>query len=234
VLTATGVFKFLILAGPTEEVPFQRFDFIVLCFPLLGLALGFGLVIINRIAAPYLPTEILAVVLVTLLILATAGHQLAGTQSTFASLPIIQSLESAVDRRHTFGLLAVLLVVIFKIHALAAMGESRASSLLLTPLFARWSLLLFLFSFEAFEDKAARSLVAGVRPWNLLVASAATVSIALFVAGVPALWVAFSLSLLALLARTFMMRRAIGVSLACCGALIEVSEALGFALFASL
>jgi adenosylcobinamide-GDP ribazoletransferase len=232
-VTATGLFKFLTLAGPTEDVSVQRFDFLILCFPLLGLAFGFGLVIINRICAPYLPTEILAVVLVTLLVLVTAGNHLAGTQRTFADLPKLRPLEGAVDRQHTFGLIAVLLVVIFKIHALAAMGESRAFSLLLTPLFARWSLLLLLFSSEAFDDEAARSLISGVRPWNLLAASAATVGIA-FIAGSQALWIALSLSLLALLARAFIMRRAGGVSLAYCGAFIEVSEALSFALFASL
>jgi cobalamin synthase len=234
VLTATRLFRFLILADLAEDIPFGQSRFLVLCFPLLGLAFGFCLVLINRIAAPYLPTEILAVLLVSLLILATAGHHLAGTQTAFASLVKLRRADGAIDHRHTVGLIAVFLVVLFKIHALAAMGESRVFSLLLTPLLARWCLLLFLFSSEALDDETARSLATGVRPWNLLAASGGTVGVALFVAGLQALWVAFSLSLLALLARALMMRRAGGVSLADCGALIEVSEALSFALFASL
>jgi hypothetical protein len=95
-------------------------------------------------------------------------------------------------------------------------------------------LLLFLYSSEALDDETARSLVTGVRPWNLLAATVGTVSAALFIAGLEALWIAFSLSVLALLARVFIMRRAGGISFADCGALIEVSEALSFALFASL
>ena len=55
----------------------------VLCFPLAGLLLGLVLVVANRVIAPYLSTEILALVLLMILILATGGHHLAGIQETF-------------------------------------------------------------------------------------------------------------------------------------------------------
>ena len=227
-----SAFRFLILAGGGELGPgWSRVA--VLGFPVIGLVFGIVLVIINRTFSPYLPTEILAAALVTMLILATGGHHLAGTHETFNRLP--KNLPTNSDgRRHVYGLLAVLLVIIFKIHSLEVTGESRAFSLLLTPLFARWSLLLLLFGSGAVTDDAAKPIAANIRSWHLLLASVISLGLALFAAGAQALWVALSLSLLALFARGYLNRRAEGVSLANCGALIELGEALSFTLFATL
>jgi hypothetical protein len=129
--------------------------------------------------------------------------------------------------------LAVLLVVMFKAHAIALAGEIRAFSLLLTPLLARWSLLLFLYG--ATPARANGAYIArAVKPWHLVAATVATVGCAFLIAGEQALWIALALSLLALAGRSYVQYRGDGVSLAHCGALIEVGEALSFTLFASL
>jgi cobalamin synthase len=173
-------------------------------------------------------------VLVTILILATGGHHLAGTQETFNTLPKITSPTNSGDHGHIHGLLAVLLVVFFKIHSIEAIGESRAFSLLLTPLLARWSLVLFLFGSTTVADDAVRRVAENMRSWHLVVATVMSLGFGFYIAGAPALWVALCLSLFALLARSYLHRREGGISLANCGALIEISEALSFAMFASL
>jgi adenosylcobinamide-GDP ribazoletransferase len=222
------------LAGDGSEVVAGRAGVAIGCFPLAGLILGLVLVLVNRVIAPYLSTEILAVVLLTILILATGGHHLAGTQETFNSLAKKNSRSNPSDHWHVHGLLAVLLVILFKVYSIEVIGESRAFSLLLSPLLARWSLVLFLFGSTAATDDAARRITENVRSWHLTVATVISVGLATFIAGVQALWVALCLSLFALLARGYLHRREGGISLANCGALIELSETLSFTLFASL
>jgi adenosylcobinamide-GDP ribazoletransferase len=232
VLKAKEAFKFIILESGTGAP--GRSAIGVLSFPLAGLGMGFVLMVINRLISPYLPTEILAVVLLVMLISATAGHHLAGAHETFGNLPKRNPGVNSVERRQVYGLLAVLLIILFKIHSLEVIGESRAFSLLLTPLLARWSLLLFLFGSGSVVDNGSPPIGNGIRAWHLVAATVMSLGLALFTAGAQALWVALTLSLFALLARGYLIRRAEGISLANCGALIEVAEALGFTLFASL
>jgi adenosylcobinamide-GDP ribazoletransferase len=233
-LNFSAAFRFLTLARDASNPDARQAGLGVLCFPLAGLLLGLVLVVVNRVIAPYLSTEILALVLLMILILATGGHHLAGTQETFNTLPKITSPTNSVDHGHIHGLLAVLLVVFFKIHAIEATGESRAFSLLLTPLLARWSLLLFLFGSTTVADDAVRRVAESTRSWHLVAATVMSLGFGFYIAGASTLWVALCLSLFALLARSFLQRREGGISLANCGALIEISEALSFSLFASL
>lgn len=229
-----AAFRFLTLAGDASKPDARRAGLGVLCFPLAGLFFGLVLVLVNRVVAPYLSTEILALVLLLILILATGAHHLAGTQETFNTLPKTTWPTNSVDHSHIYGFLAVLLVVFFKIHSIEAIGESRAFSLLLTPLLARWSLVLFLFGSTTVADDAVRRIAENMRTWHLVAATVMSLGFGFFIAGVLALWVALCLSLFALLARSCLHRREGGISLANCGALIEISEALSFTLFASL
>jgi cobalamin synthase len=157
----------------------------------------------------------------------------AGLQKTFSALTQKNS-RTAADAASIYGLLAVLLVALFKTHSMEVIGESRSLSLLLTPLLARWSLVLFLFGSNTLANDPIMIIARSVRSWHLIATSVATLGFAFYVATTQALWVALSLSLLALLARGFLHRGQGGVSLANCGALVEIGEALSFTLFASL
>jgi cobalamin synthase len=232
-MTIAAAFKFLTLADGTDEFDAGRAGIGILCLPLAGLLLGLILVLVNRAIESYLASEVLAVLLITILILGTGGHHLAGVQKTFITLTKENSPKNS-QSWPIYGLLAVLLVVLFKTHSIEVTGESRALGLLLTPLLARWSLILFLFGSTPLADDRRARIVESVRSWHLIALSVATLGLALFIASAQSLWVALSLSLLALLARGYLHRRQGGISLANCGALIEVSEALSFTLFASL
>jgi adenosylcobinamide-GDP ribazoletransferase len=203
-------------------------------FPLAGLILGFVLLVVNRLIEPYLPSEILALVLLAINILSTGGRHLAATQETFDRLSRTSAPVNTASHRPIHGLVAVLLVVLFKLRSIEVIAESRGLSLLLTPLLARWSLLLFIFGSSSAAANGARRLTDNMRPWHLIVATVMTVGFALFLATSQALWVALCLSLLALFARSYLYRREGGISLASCGALIELTEAVSFTLFASL
>ena len=170
-LNFSAAFRFLTLASDASKPDARRAGLGVLCFPLAGLLLGLVLVVVNRVIAPYLSTEILALVLLMILILATGGHHLAGTQETFNTLPKTTSPSNSVDHWHIYGLLAVLLVVFFKVHSIEAIGESRAFSLLLTPLLARWSLVLFLFGSTTVAGDAVRRVAENMRSWHLVAAT---------------------------------------------------------------
>jgi cobalamin synthase len=233
-LSAREAFRFLTLTDSPGELDFGRAGLGILCLPLAGLLLGLVLVVVNRVIEPYLSSEILAVVLVAILVLATGGHFLAGTQTTFDTLPRNSADMNSRGHLCIYGLLAVLLVILLKIRSIEVIGENRGASLLLTPLLARWSLVLFLFGSTAADDDASRRIVENVRSWHLLVTSVITLGFTLFIAGAQALWVALFLSLFALLARMYLHRREGGISLANCGAVVELGEALGFTFFASL
>lgn len=233
-MSMRAAFNFLTLADSTDELDTGPAGIGVLGFPLAGLLLGLVLVGVNRAIESYLASEVLAVLLLTILILATGGHHLAGVQKTFGMWAKKNSLVTAAESWPLYGPLAVLLVVLFKTHSIEVIGESRAFSLLLTPLLARWALVLFLFGSTPLVDDAGARIAESVRSWHLILVSVATLGFALFIASAQALWVALSLSLLALLARSYLHHRQGGISLANCGALIEVSEVLSLTLFASL
>jgi cobalamin synthase len=233
-MTIATAFKFLTLADSTDEFDVGPAGLGILCLPLAGLLLGVILVLVNRALESYVASEVLAVLLLTILIIATGGHHLVGVQKTFSAWGKIDPTPNSSARWAVYGVLAVLLVVLFKTHSIEVIGESRGLSVLLTPLLARWSVLLFLFGSTPLADDAGAWIAGRVRSWHLLAASVATLGLAFFIANTQALWVALALSVTALLARGYLHRRQRGVSLANCGALIEVNEALGLTLFASL
>jgi adenosylcobinamide-GDP ribazoletransferase len=233
-MTIGKAFKFLTLADNAQEFDAGPAGIGILCLPLVGLLLGFVLVVVNRAIESYLASEVLAVVLLTILIIATGGWHLVGLQKTFSASRRENSAANSAERWALYGVLAVLLVLLFKSHSIEVIGESRTLSVLLTPLLARWSVVLFLFGSTPLAVDAGARIVESVRSWHVIAASVATLGFALFIGSTQALWVALSLSLLALFARSYVHHRQGGVSLAHCGALIEVGEALSLTLFASL
>jgi adenosylcobinamide-GDP ribazoletransferase len=233
-MSITGAFKFLTLADTADEFDAGPAGLGILCLPLAGLLLGVLLVLVNRSLEPYVASEVLAVLLLTILIIATGGHHLAGLQKTFSAWRKNNSPANSSARWALYGVVAVVLAVLFKTHSIEVTGESRGLSVLLTPLLARWSVLLFLFGSTPLADHAGAWIAERVRAWHLIAASVATLGFVVFIAGTQALWVAFSVSMLALLLRGYLQRRQRGVSLANCGAVIEVNEALSLTFFASL
>ncbi len=203
-------------------------------FPLVGLVLGLILAGLNEALEPYLESEILGTVHVTILILITGAVHLEETKKTFERLSIGSQAERAAgSSQGIYGLLALLLIVLFKVRAIEVIGETRSLSLLLTPVLARWAPLMLLYGGSSAGNDSA-SMTAQLRSWQFAVSTALTLTAAAYFAGTAGLWVGLSLSLLALFARMLVHRRSGGLGRDDLGLLIELSETLAFVLFASL
>lgn len=207
----------------------------VFCYPVVGLALGLVLASLNRVSEPYLESEILSVVIITTLIIMTGAIHLEGLQKTFDTVPArTNSPNRTAQPTGIYGLLAILLVVLFKIRAIEVVGETRSLTLLLTPVYARWALVIFLYGSTSAADQTARVIAENVKAWHLLLTTAATLTFAVLLIGRLGLWIGLYLSLFALLSRSYLQRRHGGIGYNYLGTLVELSETLSFILFASL
>lgn len=198
-------------------------------FPLVGLLLGALMVWLDRILEPYLGSEILSVVLVALLAIMTGAIHFEGLQQTFDALR-----EGLVERPSgALGLLAILFVVVLKVRSLEITGEARSLALLLSPMFARWALVIFLYGAADITDRAARPIAQNVRAWHLAVTTLLTLALAGFLIGRLALWIGLYVSIFALLSRSFLLLQNRTIRSENFGAVIELGETLAFILFST-
>lgn len=233
--SAVNAFKFLSLAGRFDRarVEPQRLGASIPYFPLVGIILGLVLVLLNRLLDPRLESEILGTLLVAILALLTGAIHYEGLQNTFDALSVI-GRQKQTGRNHAFGVLAIVFVVLLKVRALEVTGETRSLGLLLTPLFARWSLVIFLYGSASVAEGTARILADNARAWQLALTTVITLGLAAFLVGRTALWIGLYLSVFALLSRSYLRRRNGYIGSDNFGAVVELSEALSFLLFASL
>lgn len=203
-------------------------------FSLVGILLGLVLVLLNRILDPRLESEILGAILIAVLALLTGALHYEGLQNTFDGLSRKIAHRSDSERNQAFGILAIVFVVLFKVRAVEVIGEARSLGLLLTPLFARWCLVIFLYGSASFAEGTARILADAVRAWHLALTTIVTLALAVFLVGRIALWIGLCLSLFALLSRGYLRRRNGYIDFNNLGAVIELSETLSFVLFTSL
>lgn len=233
--SALAAFKFLSLASRFDRVRVepQQLGASIPYFPLVGIVLGTVLVLLNRFLDPRLESEILGTLLVAILALLTGAIHYEGLQNTFDALSVI-GRQKQTGRNHAFGVLAIVFVVLLKLRALEVTGETRSLGLLLTPLFARWSLVIFLYGSASVAEGTARILADNARAWQLALTTVITLGLAAFLVGRTALWIGLYLSVFALLSRSYLRRRNGYIGSDNFGAVVELSETLSFLLFASL
>jgi adenosylcobinamide-GDP ribazoletransferase len=199
-------------------------------FPVVGLALGLLLALMNYLLAPYADSEILSIGFVAALIVATGGAHLDGVTQTFlASAP-----PSERHAPNALGFAAVVLVILFKAGAANSMDERLTLSLLLMPVLARWALVVFIFGCQDRCDEAARATAARVGAGQVLILTAATLALVYYLLGRKGLLIGFLVSLLALLTRSLLYRRRTPLTHADFGTVIEFGEVLSLILLASL
>jgi adenosylcobinamide-GDP ribazoletransferase len=126
-------------------------------FPVVGLILGLILVLVNFLLLAFASAGLLSVILVTLLAFMTRGLHLDGLGDTFDGLGAGGDRErvlSVMDDSHigVFGLIAIVLVLFSKIHALESMDVDRWRALLVAPILGRWAMVLL-----AYRSTAARA-----------------------------------------------------------------------------
>jgi adenosylcobinamide-GDP ribazoletransferase len=126
-------------------------------FPVIGYLLGAILIAVNWLLASFATAELSSVVLVALLALLTRGLHLDGLGDTFDGLGAGGDRERilrVMDDSHigAFGVAAIVLVLVLKIHALASIDVDRWRALLVAPVLSRWAMVLL-----GFRSKAAKA-----------------------------------------------------------------------------
>jgi adenosylcobinamide-GDP ribazoletransferase len=202
-------------------------------FPVVGLLLGLLLALSNYVLVPYLHPEILSVVLITVLIIGTGGLHLEGLKQTFGTVAPKTRTEYRRDN-DSLGFIAIVLVILFKIAAADSMDEKLTLSLFLTPVLARWALVIFMYGYPDRCEETARLIAENVRLWHLIITTLGTLTLTIYFLGRKGLWVGLLLSLFVLLTRTLLHRRHDLLTHDNFGAMVELGEVLSLILLASL
>ena len=228
-------FKYLTILGrwraPTSDP--AGFCNAPLWFPLVGLAIGVVLAAINYALAFQVDSQILSVLVIALLIVATGAMPLAGTKITFDSMH--QPTGAAHDHGgEVFGLAAILIVTLLKIHAIDIMDDKVAANIFVAPALARWALVVLLYGYHDRCDETMRLIAENTKLWHLGATTFCTLALATYLLGREALWIGLALSLLALLSRTLLHRRHAILTRNNLGAVTDLGEALTLVLMAVL
>lgn len=202
-------------------------------FPLVGFVLGLLLALLHYGLGLYLDSAILSVFLVAVLLLATGGVHLEGTRNTFAAL----CAEPTADTRpqdNLCGFVAIVFLILFKTAAIDVLDDKLTLSLLLTPVLARWALVLFIYGYHDRCEETPRRIAENVRFWHLLVTTVAILGLAFYLLGRKGLWIGLALSIVTLLVRSLLHRRHAVLTHDNFGAVIELGEMLSLILLALL
>ncbi len=223
-------FKYLTILGRWRESADAPTDFnnAPLWFSLVGLVIGVTLAAINYLLALHVAAEILSVLIVGLLIIATGAMPLTGTKITFDAMP------QRMDGGTIFGFAAVLIVTLLKINAITIMDEKVAANITIAPALARWALVVLLHGYHDRCDQTMRAIAANTKLWHLVVTTVATLGLSMYLLGREALWIGLALSLLALSSRALLHRRHTVLTVHNLGAVTDVGEALALALITIL
>jgi adenosylcobinamide-GDP ribazoletransferase len=198
-------------------------------FPVVGLMLGLILVLVNFLLAPFASAGLLSVILVTLLAFMTRGLHFDGVGDTFDGLGAGGDRDrvlSIMDDSHTgvFGLIAIVLVLFLKIHALESIDVDRWRALLVAPILGRWAMVLLAFRSKAAKAGLGSNLIEHLQTKHFLLATLVTLLL------VAAIWRRNGIVMMAWVAvfttasKSYFHRRLGGVTGDTFGAVGELSE----------
>ena len=198
-------------------------------FPVVGLILGLILVLVNFLLLPFASAGLLSVILVTLLVFMTRGLHLDGVGDTFDGLGAGGDRDrvlSIMNDSHTgvFGLIAIVLVLFFKIHALESIDVDRWRALLVAPILGRWAMVLLAYRSKAAKPGLGSNLIEHLQTKHFLLATSVTLLL------VAAIWRRNGIVMMAWVAvftiasKNYFYRRLGGVTGDTFGAVGELSE----------
>ncbi|MGH8545246.1 MAG: adenosylcobinamide-GDP ribazoletransferase [Gammaproteobacteria bacterium] len=198
-------------------------------FPVIGFLLGLILVLANVLLEPFASPGLSSVTLVTILALLTRGLHLDGLGDTFDGLGAGGDRERmlrVMDDSHTgaFGLIAIVLLLFFKIHAIESIDSERWQALLASPVLGRWAMVLLGYRSQAAKPGLGSTLIDRLETKHVVFATFITlilVAAILHGAGIATMiWVAiFSIA-----SKKYFHRRLGGVTGDTFGAVGELSE----------
>lgn len=198
-------------------------------FPVVGLALGLILLLIDLLLDRFAGAALSSVFLVAILVLLTRGLHLDGLGDTCDGLGAGGDRErmlSIMDDPHTgaFGLIAIVLLLFFKVHAIESMDGDRWRALLAAPVLGRWAMVLLGHRSQPAKQGLGSTLIDHLSAKHLFLATLITVLLVaaiLHAAGIAIMaWVA----VFTIASKAYFHRRLGGVTGDTFGAVGELSE----------
>jgi adenosylcobinamide-GDP ribazoletransferase len=198
-------------------------------FPVVGLILGLILVLVNFLLLAFASAGLLSVILVTLLAFMTRGLHLDGVGDTFDGLGAggdRDRILSVMDDSHTgvFGLIAIVLVLFFKIHALESLEVDRWRALLVAPILGRWAMVLLAYRSKAAKAGLGSSLIDHLQTKHFLLATFLTLLLVALIFRGNGIFMMAWVAVFTTASRSYFHRRLGGVTGDTFGAVGELSE----------
>lgn len=198
-------------------------------FPLIGALLGLILAGIDLLLAPVGGLALASVSLVALLALLTRGLHLDGLGDTFDGFGAGGNRERILrimDDSHigAFGVIAIVLVLSFKIHALASIDAERWRALLAAPVLGRWAMVVLGYRSQPAKPGLGSALVEHLTTGHFFFATATTLFLTTAILHAGGLVIMGAVYVFGLVSKSFFHRRLGGVTGDTCGAIGELSE----------
>jgi len=199
-------------------------------FPLVGLMLGAVLAGANALLDPFVPAALLSVALVAALAWLTRGFHLDGLADTFDGLGAGGERErdlKIMDDSHigVFGVLAVVLVLLFKVRAVELLDAERWRALLIAPLLARWAMVLLGYRSTAAKEGLGSALIAPMGEKHFFFASVIALLFAASFLKITGIAIMMGVAVFTMICKSYFHRRLGGVTGDIFGAVGELSEA---------
>lgn len=200
-------------------------------FPLIGLFLGLMLVLVNRLTEPIMSPALSSVTLVAFLVLLTRGLHLDGLGDTFDGLGAGGDRErilKIMDDSHTgaFGVIAIVLLLAFKIAALASLETARWRALVAAPVLGRWAMVLFGYGSQPAKPGLGAALTHHLEGKQVFVAGLCTLLVLAAALQGFGIGLMIGIAAFSLAAKKYFHRRLGGVTGDTFGAVGELAEAL--------
>ncbi len=202
-------------------------------FPLIGLLLGGVLFSVDSLLAPHVPAGLLNIILIATLVLLTGGIHLDGLMDTADGFGGGNNRSKVLEimrdsRTGSFGVLAILLLLMVKWEALNSLSPtSKGTALMIMPVAARWGqVMLTYISPSARVDGFGRHVIKGLGVPALSAAFFSTLGISVLLAGWLGLAMIVLVSIFSFLWSRLFVIRIGGITGDVIGALSELLEVI--------
>jgi adenosylcobinamide-GDP ribazoletransferase len=198
-------------------------------FPMIGAMLGVILIAADFVLVPIAGPILSSVVLVTLLAVLTRGLHLDGLADTFDGFGgggDRERILRIMDDSHigAFGVIAIALVLFFKVHAIAIIETERWRALLAAPILSRWAMVILGYRSQAAKTGLGSALIDHLSTSHFFLATAITLLLTAATLRGTGVAIILGVYVLALTSRSFFQRRLGGVTGDIFGAVGELSE----------
>jgi adenosylcobinamide-GDP ribazoletransferase len=206
-------------------------------FPVIGFLLGLILVLVNIALEPFTSAVLSGIALVAILALLTGGLHLDGLGDTFDGLGAGGERERVLHvmaDSHTgaFGVIAIVLLLFFKIHAIEAIEWERWRALLTAPVLGRWAMVLLGHRSHAAKPGLGSTLIDQLKPKHFFCATLIAAACAAAILHGAGIAIMVCIALFTLAAKKFFHHRLGGVTGDTFGAVGELSETSVFVFLA--